>query len=165
MQYSEKKMKLSTRLGIVGFVFLILFLTGYYFGYLRENCGQDKECFNAKLNSCKPAEFLNIRNNNVYIYRSANNFMKYCKLNIKLARTAVGTDPDVVKLLEGKSMSCNIPKTEIKNLNIDEVNDVLKYCHGELKEGLYELIINRMYTYLIAQLNPIKEEVDKLKKV
>ncbi len=165
MEYPSTKRGLFTKLAWLGGFFLVIFLAGYYFGYVGESCGQDGACFNTKLAACKPSSFLNIKNNNVYSYKIANMFGKSCILTITLERTAVGTEPEIVSLLEGKSMRCHVPKKELQQVQVDKVNSILQYCHGELKEGLYALIINRMYTYLIAQLGPIQEQIDQLREV
>ena len=56
-------------------------------------------------------------------------------------------------------MLCLIPKSELSLININEVENLLKYCTGQLKEGIYEIIIKKMYSIIISNLGEILGEV------
>ena len=36
----------------------------------------------------------------------------------------------------------------------------MKNCHGELKEGLQEIIIENLHTYIVGNLDKINAEID-----
>ena len=55
--------------------------------------------------------------------------------------------------LQGKSMICSVLKTEAENPEKDLVR-----CSGELKEGIQEIIIQRMHNYLLENFGEIKNE-------
>ena len=59
-------------------------------------------------------------------------------------------------------MSCKIPKKELAATNFDNFDNLLSYCHGPLKEGLYEVIIQRMYSLVVSQLGDIVKEAQKV---
>ena len=143
------------------FVFILLvvvILFAFYFsGILRKNC-KDDTCFNNALSSCTPAELIKQRNNNVYIYSVKPSMSEECTLNIELAKVAPGTDFNFRKALEGKSMECKLPKTISSNTDFEDINNLLQYCHGSLKEGILELILEKMYTQVIINMNDIIEE-------
>ena len=50
-------------------------------------------------------------------------------------------------------MACIIPKGEVKEFT--EFRDILKYCHGTLKEALFEKIIKEMYNRIVRNLEGI----------
>ena len=55
-------------------------------------------------------------------------------------------------------MSCKIPKTLLAETNLDDLDNILQYCTGELKEGILELIIQKMYTLIIDNLDEIVQQ-------
>lgn len=75
---------------------------------------------------------------------------------------AIGTDLDVKTLLEGKSMTCKIPKSKLSEIELDNMKDLLNYCTGPLKEGMYELLLKRMYALVVSQMSNIVKESEKV---
>jgi len=162
MEYSERKFSLMLRIGVVGVVLVLLFLIGYYGGIFRYDCGQDKQCFDEKMRKCSPAEVLSVRNNNVYSYEIGKSLWGECQMKIKMERAEPGASPEIRRLLEGREMDCRIPKETIAGMGVDDFEDVIEYCHGPLKEGLYELIIQRMYALVVSQLSDIADEAQRV---
>ena len=64
-------------------------------------------------------------------------------------------------------MKCLVPKNELSNVNFNEVENLLGYCTGSLKEGIYEILIKKMYGIIISNLGEILGEVqlNLIKKV
>ena len=62
-------------------------------------------------------------------------------------------------------MKCIIPKDELRKLNLLETDKVINYCTGPLKEGLYQLMVKRMYELVITNLGEIAEEANNILKV
>lgn len=161
MKLSKRKVELIEKIAVLGGIFLIVFVTGYYTGYFNKDCGQDKACFNELLKKCRAAEVTSIRQNNVYTYASYPGLSGYCNLKVTLKRVVVGA-PLEFKDIEGKSMLCKIKKEELTSVDLDAMNDLLKKCSGELKEGLYEIIIQRMYGLMITQMDDVVKEAKKV---
>src|SRR3989344_473444 len=136
MKKRERKYDHNKILVFILLVVVIIFAL-YFSGILRKNC-EDDACFNNALSSCTPAELIKQRNNNVYIYSVKPSMSEECTLNIKLAKVAPGTDFSFRKALEGKSMECKLPKTISSNTDFEDINNLLQYCHGSLKEGILE---------------------------
>ncbi len=163
MEYTPQKWSFLTKVAIVGGILLALFVAGYYTGYFRKDCEQDKQCFQEYVQECKPAQVAVIRNNNAYLYWVGNKLGKTCEINIKSLRVDAGAPPEF-KHLEGKEMSCKVPKEELVTTNFDNFDNLLQYCHGPLKEGLYEIIIQRMYALVVSQLGDIVKEAKTVLK-
>ena len=149
-------MKKEYVITIIVIVVLIL-ISGFLMLY-KKDC-KTKECFDNTILKCQRSEFTSSKNNNIYTYKIDWSFGKECLLNIKLLKLAEGVDIETIKLLEGKEMSCKIPKNEINT--IDKIPNLLDYCTGPLKEATYSLIIKRMYSLVLKQLTPIKEELER----
>ncbi len=141
------------RLAVVGGIFLALFVVGYYTGYLRENCGQDVSCFEERARVCRPSDLVVLRQNTVYLY-SVGSSMGDCHLSVTLKRVEAGA-PVEFQQLEGEKMTCSIPKRELDGLTVEGFDQYLSYCHGLLKEGLYEIILTRVYSHLVGQMDDV----------
>ena len=87
---------------------------------------------------------------------------KRCNLNIRFVEAAPGSDKDIRELLEGKDMDCKIHKSRMVNIDIENTDDLLKNCKGDLKEGIYELIINKMYSLVLSNFNQVLGQVKNL---
>ena len=139
------------------FLFLLIIIIAYLAGIFRKSCF-DEACFEKSLSRCSPTEYIKQKNNNIYVYSIAPSYLGECTIEIQLAKIAPGSEQQVRKLLEGKSMRCIIPKTFLKMNNLDNIDNILQYCHGELKEGILELIIEKMYAQIIINLDDIVQE-------
>ncbi len=75
-----------------------------------------------------------------------------CIVNVKLLQGELNNQDS--KKLEGNEMTCEVPQGEIV---LPESN--IANCHGLLKEGLQELIINKLHTYIVKNLGRINLEL------
>ena len=138
-------------------IFLLIVAGAYLIGIFKKTCF-DNACFEQALTECSPADFIKVRNHNVYLYSITQSYFEECNVVIELKKIAPGTEPEFKERLEGKSMKCSIPKTVLQETSIDDLNQILKYCHGQLKEGILEIIIEKMYAQIIINLDSIVEQ-------
>lgn len=146
---------------IAGIIIILIVLLGIYFFY-KKSC-KDDECFNEALYKCKPAKYFGYRNNNLYFYKISRSFFSKCKLHVEVERMAIGSERDLIELLEGKSMKCKIPKTVV--VSLDEMENLLDYCHGELKEGLLQLMVERLYGLVVRDISGVVKKAEEIIKV
>jgi hypothetical protein len=125
-------------------------------GIIKKDCGIDEICFKQAMKACKTAEFITYKNNNVYSYEVKPSFDKNCRIKITLERSAAGSSLEFDKLVEDKSMTCKIPRKEIDGTSLDDFSGIIDHCSGPLKEGLYELIIQRMYSTIVQELSQVE---------
>lgn len=151
-------MRLMGRLAIVGGIFLVLFLLGYYTGYLRQHCGQDAVCFEERAHACRPTNLLVVQQNTVYAYGIGSSIGD-CHLSVTLKRVDAGA-PVEFQRLEGKKMTCSIPKKELEGFTVEGFDQYMQYCHGLLKEGLYELLLTRVYSHLIGNMDDVLQAAE-----
>ena len=162
MKYSQKRWTLIGRLAVVGGIFLAVFVVGYYTGFLRENCKDDISCFEQRARECRPSDLVYMQHNNVYVY-TVGNSIGDCTISVTLKRVEAGA-PVEFQNLEGEKMTCSIPKNELGGLTIENFNSYMSYCHGILKEGLYEIILTRVYSHLVGQMGDVIKEAEKALK-
>ena len=158
---SKNKTLKYSLLAIIGI--LIIFLVSYYAGVFKENCKNDIHCFDSLASICKPAKVDVIKNNNLYEYFVVGPRTDGCKIKISLPRMAVGTDVFLRSKFEGKSMDCIIPLHVLSQKSINEMTDILNYCNGPLKTAMLELIVERMYSYIVKNLDSIVLVVNQTK--
>ncbi len=148
------------KLAIIIVIVLILASLFYFFGIIKPKCSTD-QCFNENLQKCSPVKYTRLQNNNLYKYTISRSLGNKCKLTVENKKMAIGTDLDTKNLLEGKSMKCKIPKSKLSEIELDNMKDLLNYCTGPLKEGMYELLLKRMYALVVSQMSGIVKEAEK----
>ena len=75
-----------------------------------------------------------------------------CKVDVQLLQGELDNQ-ETIKL-EKQKMTCTLPKGVVMIPESDIGN-----CHGMLKEGLQELIIKKLHTYLVQNVGKINLEV------
>jgi len=144
---------------IVTVIFLTVFFA-YYFGLVKKTCTTE-ECFQQSLQKCDMSAYAKVQNFNYYVYTIEGKSKNMCKLNINLAKMAAGSPPEKIDIFEGKDMNCMIPMEEISTASTEEINSIIKYCTGPLKEAMYEQIIQKLYTIVVGNLGEIIEDIEE----
>jgi hypothetical protein len=126
-------------------VYLVWFL---FFSY--KEC-DNWDCFNSRLESCKRTTFIG-GTDMVFDYTISGRNSGLCTVETTLLQGEVN-DRDS-KNLEGQTMECALPLGVVMIPESDILN-----CHGLLKEGLQDLVIKKLHTYLVQNLGKINLEV------
>jgi len=127
----------------------------FHYGFIKKNCEQDQECFYKAAKECKPAKLIMVKNGHYYDYAIKGKRGDNCLIYVKLKKMAIGSPVDQINLFESKDMSCNVPLTELEKTNFAELKGFVNYCHGTLKEAIYEQIITKMYGLIIQNMDEI----------
>lgn len=127
----------------------------FHYGFIKKNCEQDPECFYEAAKECKPAKLVMINNGHYYDYSIKGERGDNCLIYVKLKKMAVGSPADQIRLFEGKDMNCKVPLTELEKTDFAELKGFVNYCHGTLKEAIYEQIITKMYGLIIQNMDEI----------
>lgn len=120
--------------------------------YYYRTC-ENQTCFDDYLKECKKAKF----------YSSGKMVFEYkilgedsdCKVNVKLLEGDL-TNQESLKL-EKREMVCSLPFGVVMVPEAD-----LGRCTGQLKEGLQELIINKLYSYVVQNFGKINADLLKV---
>jgi len=134
----------------------ICFATYYLFFYTK-TCS-DRDCFSKALVLCERAKWLNDDAEATWIYTIKENSKDKCEISVKLLQAKKGKQE--IEKIEGKEMICYLP---VGTLTVPEEN--LELCSGELKEGLQDLVIKRMHSYILENLGQINEEIGKIENL
>ena len=126
-------------------VWLIWFV---FFSY--EDC-VGSVCFNENLKDCDRAKFVG-GDDMIFEYVIAGKSGDECEVEVKLLQGELN-NADSAKL-EGQSMVCMLPVGVVVSPESD-----IGVCHGLLKEGLQDLIIRKLHTYLVQNLGRLNLEV------
>lgn len=133
----------------------------HFSNLLKKNCESDSACFDSALSKCSGATYTLFSEGNVYLYESFGSFGEMCKVEVTMMKAIEGTDLLMRTNLEGKSMICKLPRSRMQNEKLSEMDDFADFCSGPLKEAMYEIIVQRMYALVIANLGEISLEARK----
>lgn len=153
---SSKKEQVRKPLGKGKIIFsiiltaLIVWLIGLSLQF-SSRC-EDQNCFDERLKNCHRTTFVGGTQEVVYEYSIEGRSGDFCMVAVELLQGQLNEQNS--KILEGKEMTCKIPY----GLVIRPESD-MKNCHGELKEGLQDIIIENLHSYLIGNLDKINEEL------
>ena len=144
------------------FIFIILVLVWLFFfsGVFKKTCETDI-CFNDAAQTCKKANFRTIKESNLFSYDIKGPRGDVCVIDIELEKMGVGTSIELIEKFEGKSMECRVPKSQLKDTTIEDLDNVINFCTGPLKESIYELMIKRLYGVIIGNMDEVLEEIKK----
>ncbi len=151
----------AKNLVLILILLVIISVSLFFAGILKKNCEQDKECFDSSLKRCSGAVYTSFTNGNIYVYESYPSFSDNCKFKVKVAKATPGAELNLRYSLEGKSMTCILPRSELQEKSFSENDNLAEFCTGPLKEAMYELIVQRMYSLVIANLGNISMEARK----
>lgn len=141
---------------LIYLILIALFVYGlHYFGFIKKNCGANKECFYEAAKTCKPAKVLFLKDGHYYNYMIKGKRGQDCLVYIQLKKMGVGTSQELLAMFEGKDMDCRIPRKNLEQTSFAELKGFVNYCHGTLKEAIYEQIITKMYGLIIQNFESI----------
>ncbi len=124
--------------------FLFLSYVGWLSFFSFEECNE-LECFNKNLKSCDRAKFVG-GSDMIFRYSILGRFENDCRVHAELLQGELNNQ-DSLKL-EGQGMICDLP---FGMIGVPESN--IGECHGILKENLQDIVIKKMYSYIIQNID------------
>ncbi len=140
----------------VTFIILIGLLWSIWFLFFSYNNCSDKACFDSSLKSCSKAKFIS-GGDMIFRYVIKGEKGNNCEVSVKLLQGRLN-NADSVKL-EGQAMTCILPLGVVTVPESD-----ISVCHGLLKEGLQDLVISKLHSYLVQNLGRLNLEMVGLPK-
>lgn len=131
---------------------VIVFFGALYFTFAFSYSCNDSGCFQSHQVKCSRTVYLNDGEDATWRYKIKGFSDGRCKVNVELVQFKKGTI-DLVKL-EGNEMSCYLPKGSLISPESD-----LSACHGLLKEGLQDVIINKLHNYIVDNIGQVSDEL------
>lgn len=136
------------KLGLAVFALLVLLFVVWANIFYYRNC-ENQTCFNDYLEDCKGARFIS-QGDMTFEYKILGRSSGNCVVNVRLLQGDL-SEQDLLKV-EGKQMKCELPLGLVAVPQSDIGN-----CHGELREGLQDLIISKLHKYIVQNLGEINE--------
>ena len=133
-------------------VILVLIGAVYFTFFFTYSC--DKyECFVKNLEECKLAKLLYENQDTTWLYQIKGKQDSKCEVDVTLFQIKRGRLE--IEKLQGDSMTCFMPLGVTQSPERD-----ISLCTGKLKEGLQEIIIQRLHNYILANLGQIQSELE-----
>src|SRR5680860_416200 len=143
-----RRFGLSKLIVLVVLVGLVWFVWSAFFNY--QDC-RDNACFNKNLADCNKARFVG-GNEMIFEYVIKGKSAGDCEVKVTLLQGELNNAESIK--LENQAMNCFLPLGAVVSPESD-----IGVCHGMLKEGLQDLIIKKMYTYLVDNLGRLNLEL------
>lgn len=134
---------------IVFVVLIGLVLLGWNFFFSYDDC-RDSACFNEKLADCDRARFIG-GDEMIFEYVIKGKSGGNCEVVVTLLQGELNNAESIK--LENQAMTCSLPLGAVVAPESD-----INVCHGMLKEGLQDLIIKKLHTYLVQNLGRLNLE-------
>jgi len=142
------------------FAILVVFLLLIYFIVYKDifliftaEC-TNSDCFNKHLAECRRARWVSEAEEATWIYTIKDRAEGSCEVAVELAVVKEGKID--LRAIEGEEMMCYLPLNAVSVPGKD-----LTRCTGKLKEGMQDLIIKKMHSYILENLGQINEELTK----
>ncbi len=151
----DEKRGMGKKIFIILMILLVLFLgTAIYFTFFFSYSCNDLSCFKSHQEKCTRTEYIKDSSTATWLYKIKGKEKKDCKIEVKVLQMKKGS-LDKIRL-EGKSMDCYLPLGSLKNPEAD-----LSFCNGVLKEEIQNLMIKKLYSYVIDNIGEISKELNK----
>ena len=136
---------------IVVVMIVVVAVLALHYTFTPTNCA-DFSCFQAHMVRCESAIYVNEESEASWRYRVIGTADKKCDIEVTLLNAKEGNI--ALRQYEKTSMTCSYA---LGVGGYPEKN--LVACHGELKEGLQTVVIEKLYKYIVANLGEIREEI------
>ncbi|MEK6859338.1 MAG: hypothetical protein AABX54_00850 [Nanoarchaeota archaeon] len=135
---------------IILVIIILIAVFGYFLLFYYKICN-DEICFFNAIDRCKKVSWIREDSQASWQYKITGIYGKTdCNIKVKLLKIKQGTI-DIEKL-QRREMKCIINKG-----SREYPEKTLLFCNGLLKEGMQEIIIQRMHNYILQNLGEIKQ--------
>jgi hypothetical protein len=131
---------------------IIALAVSIYFTFFFVGSCNNSTCFDKALAKCKKIKFTNMKEEVTWFYRILGVKDKKCLVEVK----SVKINLPEAKSIENKEMICYLSR----GLVIPPESDIAN-CHGLLKEGLQDIIIDKLHLYIAENIGQISAEATK----
>lgn len=144
-----------TKLIVFGVVALVFIALAIHATFIQVPRCQTFECYQDHMRLCKSAQYLNDGEEATWRYKIIGMQGGACVVEVTLLQPKEGELG--IEKLSGYSMECGFPKGIATYPEKD-----LGSCHGRLKEGMQEIIIKKLHTYIVENIGEINDTLQLL---
>ena len=134
---------------------IIVGLVAAYFLYFFSYTCNDTACFRSHQYQCAKTTFVNDQEDTTWQYFIVGKEGNDCVINVKILNIKKGSANK--QILEGEDMDCYLPLGSLVSPESD-----ISRCHGILKEGMQNLIIQQLHTYIVENVKDIGSELENI---
>ncbi len=135
------------------FLIVIVALVAVYFTFFFYYKCDSLACFQEHQKNCDSTKFIRDTSESTWNYKILNKKNGECRIEVTLLQVKKG-NIDLEKL-QGQSMICSLTLGSYATPEGD-----ISKCHGDMKEGLQQIIIQKMHSYILNNLGQIGSELD-----
>jgi len=138
---------------------ILIIIVGSFFMFKTKSCSNEY-CFEEAISNCDKAKITLEEEGSVTYYEIEGEEGNDCRIYIKLeSLSSAGKN---AALFEDADMICDVPKEEFSRMNTDEMMDNLDYCHGRLKEAIYEVTLKNLYGLVTRDMGNVLNEISEV---
>jgi hypothetical protein len=142
---------------LIVFASLVVLVYLAWFAFFNYEDCRSGDCFNENLKNCDKARFVS-GDDMIFEYIIKGKSGGDCEVSVKLLQGEL-KNAESLKL-EDQVMICSLPLGAVVAPESD-----IDVCHGILKEGLQDLIIKKLHTYLVQNLGRLNLELTDIPSV
>src|SRR4030042_3483086 len=147
-------MRKSDWIALLIIALIIVVGLAIYFTFFFYYTCNDLECYRAHQRDCVRTKFISDGVETTWQYLVKGKDSGKCVINVKVVKIKQGT-LDKQRLVN-KAMDCSVLLGSIVEPETD-----LAVCHGELKEEMQNIIIQKLHAYIVENLGEIGKELEK----
>ncbi len=149
-----KKRKDNWKAYLIIGIIILLIAAIYFTFFFYYSCG-DLACFQAHQEKCTKTKFIRDGEETIWKYTIYGKDGTECKIGVEALVIKKGSIDK--QKLEGKEMVCYLP---FKSIVLPESD--LSICHGELKEDMQNIIIQKLHAYILENVEEIDKELEQI---
>ncbi|MFA5019813.1 MAG: hypothetical protein WC533_01800 [Candidatus Pacearchaeota archaeon] len=144
---------------IILIVLIIFIAISVYLTFIYKFRCDNIVCWEQKFERCSRASFVNDAGEVVWKYTIlGKNRDGKCEVEVTAIRLKSGLKKSIE--MEGQSMVCLTDLGTINNPETTPAN-----CHGRLKETLQELMIEKLYQYILDNVGKVSQEIMDIESI
>ena len=140
---------------IMSIILVLVLIAALYFQFIFTIPCKDESCFNANLEICERANYLNELKDATWQYKIIGKSGNSCEIEVHLLQIKQG----IIETgrLEGETMNCFMTLGVV-----DAPEKDISKCHGLLKEELQNIIIQKLHSYILSNIGEVSDELNKV---
>ena len=146
---------------VIGILIVLAAIAVVTFISLPKNCDSDISCFDNSASKCSKAKVTTFKDDNQYMYNVLSKKKDNCLIEVRLLTLSETRPYDLKQALEGKSMTCSIPRVVLQSQTLAQISNLNDFCSGQLKEAILQITIDEMYSIIVKNIGPIAVEFRK----
>ncbi len=136
---------------------ILVLIIGIWLIFKTKSC-DTVYCFENAIRDCDKAKITLDDESSIIFYEIMGKEDGNCRLYIRVQKLTDISEENA-ELFKDADMVCDIPKDEFIRMGMDDMMDNLEYCHGKLKEAIYEVTLKELYGLVTRDMGNVLKEI------